>query len=186
MYKLPSTLSGKVLSMNENREKSIFENFDKCIKELNLAIKVFQDFLSDRTSADPSNYYTAQKYLEESKLFYKDALEEVSTLIGSLPENASPGFRKWKENFLKGTGIVSESEEFEDLKSELHMDRFLHGILTTEEIDALLVKHYESQQKGKRKLSNIKARIILDKMINLMDDAEMLDKKAKEKLYQLR
>lgn len=172
--------------MNENREKNIFANFDKCIKDLNLAIKVFQDFLGDRTSGNPSDYYTAQKYLEESRLFYKEALKEISTLIGPLPDNASPGFRKWRESYLKGTGIISESEELEALKSELHNDRFLNKILATEEIDALLMKHYESQQTGKRKLSNIKARMILDKMINLMDDAEMLDKKAKEKLYQRR
>jgi hypothetical protein len=172
--------------MDEIRENRLFLSFEKCVKVLNLAIEVFQDFLSDRTSSDPSDYYRAQKYLEESSLLFKGALQEVSTLIGSLPADASPGFRKWKENFLKGTGIISESRELEALKSELHMDRFLNGILTPEEIDALLMKHYESQQKGKRKLPNIKARMILDKIINLLDDAEMLDKKAKEKLYQRR
>jgi hypothetical protein len=186
MYKFPLILSREDFPMDEIRENRLFSSFEKCLKALNFAIKVFQDFLSDRTSSDPSNYYEAQKYLDESRLFYKEALQEVSALIGSIPADASPGFRKWKENFLKGTGIISESKEFEALKSELHNDRLLHGILTPEEIDTLLMKHYESQQTGKRILSNIKARMILDKIINLLDDAEALDKIAKEKLFQRR
>lgn len=172
--------------MDEKRDNRIFLSFAKCIKRLDLAIENLQDFLSDRFSSDPSNYYEAQKYLEEGKLIYKETLKEITTLIGSLPAHASPGFTKWKEGFLKGTGIIAESKEMEALKSELHNDRMMHGILTPEEIDKLLMKHYESQQIGKRKLSHIKARMILDKILNLLDEAETLEEKAKEKLYQLK
>lgn len=111
---------------------------------------------------------------------------EIGELFGFSPVDASPGFKKWKENFLKGTGIISEGKEFEALKKELQNDGFLNRFLTPEEIDDLLRKHYESQQTGKRKLANIKARIILDKTQNLVAEAETLDMKAKEKLYQLR
>jgi len=172
--------------MYEKAKKSVFLKIDKCIKSLNLAVKVFQDFLGDRSSSDPMTYYEAHKYFEEGKNFYQEALNEISKLIGSLPADASPGFKKWRESFLKETGITSESRELEALKSELQNDEFLIGILSPEEIDALLTKHFESQQTGKRKLSNIKARIIFDEIINLLSEAETLYIKAKEKLFQLR
>ncbi len=172
--------------MHENEKTKTFVNMEECIKALNLAVAAFQQFLGDKASSDSISYYQAHKHLEEGKAFYREALSEVNKLIGSLPSDASPGFLKWKETFLKGTGILSESKEFETLKSELHNDAFLQRFLTPGEIDALLMKHYESQQTGKRKLANIKARIILDKMLNLMDEADTLDIKAKEKLYQLR
>jgi hypothetical protein len=55
-----------------------------------------------------------------------------------------------------------------------------------EEIDELLIKHYEAHQIGKRKTANIKARMILDKILSLLNEAETLDEKAREKLYQLK
>jgi len=172
--------------ISKDEKNKPFVNMEKCAKALTRTIKVLQEFLGDKTSSDPATYYEAQKYLEESKIFYKEALKEISELIGSLPTDASPGFIKWKENFLKGTGIISENKEYGALKVELRNDGFLLRFLTPEEIDDLLRKHYESQQTGKRRMSNIKARIILDKIINLMDEAETLDMKAREKVYQLR
>lgn len=172
--------------MLDNEKNKPFVNMEKCARSLNHTIRILQDFIGNKTSSDLTNYYEAQKYLEESKIFYKEAFKEVSELIGPLPTGASPGFVKWKENFLKGTGIIIENEEYGALKVELRNDGFLLRFLTQEEIDDLLRKHYESQQAGKRKLANIKARIILDKIINLLDEAETLEIKAKEKVYQLR
>ena len=172
--------------MAENDENRSFLSMEKCAGALTHTIRILQEFLGDKTSSDPAAYYEAQKYLEESKNFYKEAFKEISELIGPLPADASPGFIKWKENFLKGTGIMTENREFGALKGELQNDGFLLRFLTSEEIEDLLVKHYESQQTGKRRLSNIKARIILDKILNLMDEVEMLDMKARERVYQLR
>jgi hypothetical protein len=170
----------------EKGKNGVFQKIEKCINSFNLAVKVFQNFLGDKSLSDPMTYYEARKYFEEGKNFYHEALSEISKLIGSLPMDTSPGFKKWRESFIKGIGITSESKEFEALKLELQNDEFLVRFLTSEEIDALLMKHFESQQAGKRKLSNIKARIILDEIINLMTEAETLYIKSKEKLYQLR
>ena len=104
----------------------------------------------------------------------------------SLPKEATPGFKKWKESHLKRLGIISESKKFEALKLELRNDDFSLKFLTPEEIDVGLKEHYESQQVGRRKLSNIKARIILNKIENLIIEAEALYTKSKERLYQMR
>jgi hypothetical protein len=172
--------------ISENAKNRPFINMEKCARTLTHTIRMLQSFLGDKKSSDTEAYYEAQKSLEESNIYYKEAIKEVSELIGPLPADASPGFIKWKENFLKGTGIVIENEEYGALKVELRNDGFLLRFLTPEEIDDLLRKHYESQQTGKRRLPNIKARIILDKIMNLRDEAETLEMKVREKVYQLR
>lgn len=172
--------------MDEDTKNKTFISVNKSIETLNLAIKAFKEYLSEKTSLDPEKYYQAQKYLEESKTLYQESLKEISKITESIPENASPGFIKWKENVRKGSGIISESKEFDALKSEFQNDEFLLRFLTQEEIEALLMNHYESQKLGKRKLSNIKARFVIDKIRNLASEAETLNIKAKEKLYQLK
>jgi hypothetical protein len=131
--------------IKHSRQHKTFTNVDKSIKTLNLAIEVFQEYLSDKTSSDPEKYYRAHEYLEESKTSFQEALNEISRLTESLLQ-----------------------------------------FLTPEEMDVFLMRHYESQKLGKRKLSNIKARFIIDKIKDHMAEAETLDIKSKEKLYQLK
>lgn len=159
---------------------------EKCFKTLHFAIEAFQNFLSAKTSSDTTSYYQAQNYFDEGKTLYKDNLSEISKIIGFVPTDASPAFRQWKENYLGKVGILSQNTEFEALRSELQNDEYLLKFLTPEEIDILHVMHFESQQTGKRKLSNIKARILFDKIQSLMSEAETLSIRSKEKLYQLR
>ena len=172
--------------MNEEGKNRTISIIDRCIKTLKLAIEGFQDFLGSRTSSDPEKYSQANKYFEEGKTYNQEASREISGLFGSIPEDATSGFKKWKESFLNGLGIISESKEFEALRSELRNDDFLLRFFSAEEIDVHFKKRHESQRMGKRKLENIKARIILDEIGGLMAEAETLSAKSKEKLYQLR
>jgi hypothetical protein len=166
--------------------KTSLVSLDTCIGTLQAANQAFQDFLGARASADTSSYYRAQELLKDGKGFFKESLNEISEIIGSLPEDASPAFKKWKENFLEKIGILSQNTEFEALRSELKNDDLLLKYLTQEEVEVLLVKHFESQRTGHRKLANIKARILFDKIQSLMIEAEDLEAKSKERLYQLR
>jgi hypothetical protein len=172
--------------MDENKKNRTYANIDQCIRSLYLAIRAFQKFLGDRTASDLTTFNQAVKYLEESKIFHQEATKEISELMGAMPSDVSPGFKKWKEGFLKESGILSEGKEYEELKSELQNDDFLLGFLTPEEIGAFFAQHYESQKTGQRKLENIKARIALDKISNLMNEAESLHIRSKEQLYQLK
>jgi len=159
---------------------------EKCFTTMNSAIEAFQNFLSARTSGDTTSYYQAQKYFDEGNAQFKDSLSEISEIIGFVPADASPAFRQWKESYLEKVGILSQNTEFEALRSELQNDEFLLKFLTPEEIDILHVRHFESQQTGKRKLSHIKARILFDKIQSLMSEAENLAETSKERLYQQR
>lgn len=157
-----------------------------CIETLNLSINSFQEFLNDEEPSAQTTYYMALKFLENGKNYYQEALNEIRDLLGPLPTDATHNFREWKESYIKKMNIKVEAKELNALKSELQNDEFLLKLLTTEEIDVLLTEHYESQQIGRRKLSNIKARIILSKIENLITEAEALCTKSKDKLYQLR
>jgi hypothetical protein len=172
--------------MDEKEKNRTFSKIARCIEALNLAIERFKFFLSARTSSYSIILYQGHKYLEEGKNFYQEALYEIRKLLGPLPMYATLGFRKWKESYLKRIGIITESKEFEALRSELQNDEFLLSFLTPEEIDVLFMNHYEFQKEGKRNLSNIKGRIILNEIENLMTEAETLHMKSNEELYQLK
>jgi len=159
---------------------------EECFKNLNLAIEVFQNFLSARTSSDTTDHYQGLSYLDKGKTLYKDSLGEISKIIGFVPTDASPAFRQWKAGYLEKIGILSRNTEFERLRSELQNDDLLLKFLTAEEINILLVKHFESQQTGKRKLEYMKARMLFDKLQSLIEDAESLSIRSKERIYQQR
>ena len=60
--------------------------------------------------------------------------------------------------------IIVQGLTLSGLQDELTRDEFLKMILSSEEIAAYLESHFLSQISGKRKLSNIKMRMILDKL----------------------
>jgi hypothetical protein len=172
--------------MSKKASDITLQEITRCIETLDLAIKGFKEFLGDKTSSGPANYDDARKYLEEGKAFYEEARDEFRKLLGPLPMDVSPSFKDWKGSFLKRIGILMENKELFALKSELQHDEFLLRFLTQEEIGVLFISHYESQKQGKRRLSNIKARIILDEAEKLINEAEELEKISKEKMYQHR
>jgi hypothetical protein len=108
-------------------------------------------------------------------------LKNAKKLLGSLPEYASEEFIKWRTEMLEEHHILTFSQEFEDLKSELVNDEIIKAWLREEEIEIFLKRHFQTQQEGKRKLENIKVRIVLDKLQELITQAKDLQKKAFEK-----
>ena len=66
------------------------------------------------------------------------------------------------------TGLPEADEEFEALKSELLEDSFLREWMSEQEITDLLEMHYLTQQEGRRKQVNIKARIVFARLFELL------------------
>lgn len=56
------------------------------------------------------------------------------------------------------------SQDYEGLVAELAGDEFLKSFMNSEEINEFLKENYQKQQLGKRKLPNIKARMVIDKL----------------------
>jgi hypothetical protein len=68
-----------------------------------------------------------------------------------------------------------------NLQSELERDDFISCMFKPDEIALYIRANFESQNKGKRKLPNIKARMALDKIARKIAQARELRERAQQK-----
>ena len=167
--------------MDRHTEKHIYQKASKSFDCLNKAIQAFIELLREDNSSSSSNYYRARSYLRDGEALYKETLKDAKKLLGPIPEYAPQEFEKWRSELLEKNKVLAKSLAIKDLRSELGNDEFLIEWMSIEEIDAFLEENFQAQQTGKRKLSNIKVRMILDKLEKLISEANELKKKAMEK-----
>jgi hypothetical protein len=111
-----------------------------------------------------------------------DALKNAKELLGPSAAYTTEAYQKWRDELLEEFQILAMSQEYEALKSELFRDEYLRKWMDEQNIERLLKKHFQTQQTGKRKLSNIKVRIILDRLEDLITQAEELNERVVENL----
>jgi hypothetical protein len=164
--------------MLKDQDTHIVPNVHKSLESLNEAILLFENFLGETASSAPGDYYRARNLLKQGEAAFQEALKNAKKLLGPMPAYATEEFRSWRAEFLTKHKILTHYQELENCRLEFHKDEFLSGILSQEEIDALLNLHFQSQQEGKRKLENLKIRIALDKLNELLIHAHELQKQA--------
>jgi hypothetical protein len=152
--------------------------FESCI----LAIRMFESYLGTAGPGATPDYYKARNYLRDAEKFYNETFAEAKKLLGPLPPYSSAEFEKWRSEFLSQHKILVESQEFESLKEELSKSEQILRWIGSADLDRLLLKNYDAQKTGKRKISNIKIRILLDRLREMMILADSLKKRAMEKL----
>ena len=160
------------------QEAHIIPNVQKSLGSLNESIRLFEELLHDEAPPSQADYYRARSLAKEGESAFQDALRGAKKLLGPLPDYTSEEFRQRRREFLEQNRILARGKELEDCRSELRQDGFLNRLMSVEEIDALLDLHYHSQQEGQRKLENIKVRIVLDKLSELLIHARELQKQA--------
>ncbi len=170
--------------MEKFAEAQIFPNVDKSFEELRAAIGILKRLLGEGAVFNSAEYYRARNYVKSGKLWYEEALKNARIVLGPLPEYASEDIIKWRAEICEKRNILTKSKEFDALNTELLEDKNLNTWMSADEITFYLEKHYESQQEGKRKLVNIKVRIILAKLQEIIHQALDLQKEAFEKQQQ--
>ncbi len=146
------------------------------------ALKEFELFLANAGPALTPDYYKARNYLRDGEKFLGETFTEAKKLLGPLPPYASSEFEKWRSDFLSQHKILVESQEFAALKEELFQNGQLVRWIESPDLERLLAKDYEAQKTGKRKMANIKIRIMLDRLQELAAQANDLKKRTQEKL----
>lgn len=167
--------------MDKFVEVQIFPKVSKSHEDITAAIRILESLLAEGVPFNSADYYRARNFVKSAEALFREALTNAKKLLGPLPEYASEEFIHWRAEMLEEHQILAKSQEFEELKSELENDDIMKAWLNKEEIDAFLHKHFQTQQEGKRKLVNIKVRIVLDKLQELIAQAKDLQKKAFEK-----
>jgi hypothetical protein len=167
--------------MSKKIENQLYLRASNGFDRLRLAERAFSEFLQESGQEAMSKYYRARNYLRDAESEYGEAFKEAKRLVGPLPAYSAPEFEKWRRDFLSHYRILAESEEMSALKQEILNDGLVDQYLSPEDLDRLLAKNFEAQRSGKRKLANIKVRIILDRLSELMSDVQRLAKQAREK-----
>ncbi len=164
--------------IDKQAEIQIFHQVTKCFEDLDAAMNVFKKFLEEGVAFDTAAYYKARNFVKDAESQFQGVLKNAKKYLGPLPEYASEEVRQRRTELLDKQNILAKSQEFEALKSELLQDDFLQEWLSEKEIDELLARHFQSQKEGKRKLANIKIRIVLDKIQDLLAKGKEMQKKA--------
>lgn len=134
--------------------KKSIQNFNKSLQERNF-------FELQRV------YYFARGCRKAGEEYYQKALSEARTLT------------KLRKNLLEKSRIIVKSLSFQDVGIEIIEDEAIGNWMTKEEIIFFLRKYFEEQRKGKRKLCNIKLRLILGKLEDLLSKTRKLEEDAK-------
>jgi hypothetical protein len=162
-------------------ERDIYIRASRCFELLTQASETFRSYLElGVISTDPS-YYKARNLLKEGKAFFDQTLQDAKKLLGPIPIYAAKDFEQWRSEILVANKIIVQGETLDDLKAELNCDDFIKTIMRPEEIEAYLGSRFEAQKTGKRKLSNIKIRMALDKLAALAAEAQEFHLRAQRK-----
>jgi hypothetical protein len=161
----------------------IFLHTAKCYDLLQTSILYFEDYTQKKLPPKAPEYYKARNLLKEGQELYEDILKRVKMLLGPLPPYSSPDIEAQRTQILAENKIIVMGQSLQEIQEELVKDSVLRAMMTEDEIRLYLKDHYLSQARGKRKLANIKMRMILDKLKALIAKGLEL-KPLAQKYYQ--
>jgi hypothetical protein len=162
-------------------------NFEVKVKSayeaLSQSVSLFKAYLDEKTSATGSEYYRAKSLLKEGKLFFEEVLKEAKKLLGPLPPYSTPEYAQWREETGRDMRLaLGDKVDYDEIKGILLSDSCLPKLFSPEELEVYLQKYYEDQKKGQRKLENLKCRLTIAKLDDLIREAEELLLRAQKKL----
>lgn len=152
--------------------RDLFLHAAKSHSLLQKAIAIFDVYLQTPLPPKSPEYYQARNFLREGKRLFDATLKKARLLLGPASLYSSQDVEEQRVQFLIENKIIVQGLTLSSLQEELTRDEFLNTIYSPEEIAAYLESHYISQSSGKRKLANIKMRMILDKLKALSDKGE--------------
>jgi sulfite reductase alpha subunit-like flavoprotein len=166
--------------MEEWIVKDIFLKAKKSLEKMNDSLRLFKEFVEEGETQDLKKYYLARTFLKDGRKFFEEMMKDAKKFLGPLPAYLSKEIVEARTQLLKTTKVVVLSQDYEGLVAELLGDEFMKSFMSSEEINAFLKEHYQKQQLGKRKLPNIKARMVIDKLQRVERQALAGQKRASE------
>ena len=160
--------------------RDLFLNAKNSRKLLTKAIKSFEEYLQKAGPPNAREYYQARHFLREGQSSFDKTLEKARLLLGPVSPYSPQEFEKQRAQVLAENKIIVQGLSLSVLREELAQDEFLKTFFSPEEISDYLESHFISQSSGKRKLANIKMRMILDKLIALSAKGQELQAAAQK------
>ncbi len=152
----------------------IFINAVRCHDLLMKANEVFGDYLRKKFPPKAPEYYQARNFLREGQALYEDILKKAKQLLGPIPPYAAPDYEEKRIQVLDENKVIVRGMSVEAVKEEMLKDEIVTKIMTPAEVERYVQAHFISQGSGKRKLANMKVRMIIDRLQSLAAKAREL------------
>jgi hypothetical protein len=166
--------------MEELIVKDILSKAKKSLEKLNESLRLFKEFIEEGKTQDLKKYYLARTFLKEGQKLCEEMINDAKKFLGPLPAYLSKEIIEARTQLLKATKVVVLSQDYEGMIAELLGDGFMKSFMSSEEIRIFLKENFQKQQLGKRKLPNIKARMVIDKLKRVERQALAVQKRASE------
>ena len=154
---------------------------EKCYEILTEVQQAFNDILNSDGPFPQTKYYRARSLLKDGEKYFQELLQMAKKLMGPAPAYAAPDYEKWRQDFLLKEKVLITSAEEQQVLNELLEDELLKKWLSPEKIKELFSRYYPQQQQGQRKLANLKMRLIIDYLQELLQQCQELKKKTMAK-----
>lgn len=166
-------------------EKEIYIRARRCFELLQESASGFRAFLGRGVAASDPGYYKARNLAKEGRAYFEQTTQYARKMLGPIPVYATRDFEKWREQLLLENKVIVVGRTLESIAAELEEDEFMRGLMDPEEIRGCLGRMMESQSSGKRKLQNIKVRMVIEKLSGLLAQVNDLQKEAQKKQQSL-
>ena len=162
--------------------KSILVKAKKSREKLSEAIRLFQSFLNSEGSLDLPKYYLARNRLKDGQGLLNEALADAKQLLGPPPEYASAKINETRTKLLRDSHVLIESQSMDGLEAELLADEYIQSFMNSEKVAHYVREAGTYQTAGKRKLQNMKVRMLIDELVALRNEAQASQQRAGEKI----
>ena len=167
--------------MTTSIEREIFIKASRGHEILLKALEVFREYLKAESPPNSPEYYRARNLLKEGRVFCQDVVKEAKKLLGPVPVYAPREYEEMRRRTLEENKVTVQGEDPAALRAHLAEDTFVRSMMSESEIEAYLRDHFETQRSGKRKLVNIKVRMMIDKLYALLEQGLAAQKTAQRK-----
>ena len=165
-----------------NSAKNILVKAKKSKEKLSEAIQLFQSFLNAEGSGELPKYYLARNRLKDGQALLDEALADAKQLLGPPPEYASAKITETRTKLLRDSHVLVESPSMDGLEAELLADEYIQSFMNSDKVVHYVREAGTYQTAGKRKLQNIKVRMLIDELVTLAAAARSLQQKAGDKI----
>lgn len=162
-------------------EKEIYIRARRCFELLRESASGFKAFLDGGVAASDPGYYKARNLAKEGRAYLEQTTQYARKMLGPIPVYATQDFEKWREQLLLENKVIVVGRNLESIAAELEGDEFMRSLMDPEEIRGCLSRMIEGQSSGKRKLQNIKVRMVIEKLSGLLAEVNELQKAAQKK-----
>ncbi len=153
----------------------------RCLDLLTTSLESLEE-MTTRPKIEPNEYYRIRNQVREAKAALDEVMKETHRLFGPAPAYASADFETLRRQSLENAQLLLRVEAKEEITGELLQDELVKRFFSPQEVSQFVEAQFESQRKGKRKLSNLKARLLIEKMKQLLEKATGLVKEIKGKV----